>query len=100
MGSSYHMTIFVLEAPGETADDVVALIEPAVIAFCGERYVRVEPIEGEEGEDWRGWSYNAVVCDPEAQYVSAMPFMKGADTFGLYFDDRELVFEPCAAPVY
>lgn len=94
LGPSYHMTIFIPRLEGETAGDAAHSIEGALIQFCGTQYRRVEPVF-RDGEPW--WSYNIVVCDAEAQFVSALPLPWGVDSFSVWYEEREVVFRPSGA---
>ncbi|MGE0601610.1 MAG: hypothetical protein AB7J35_19560 [Dehalococcoidia bacterium] len=87
--TSFHITIFVPRLDGEMKEAATKFIEEALIEFCGARYQRTEPIE-REGEPV--WSYNAVICDEEEQYVSRLPVMRGVSTFSIWSQERQVEF--------
>jgi len=89
LGASYHMTIFIPRAEGETAAAAAREIESALIQFCGTQYRRVEPVF-REGEPF--WSYNVVVCDDEEQFVARLPLMHRVDSFSVWYGDRPVRF--------
>ena len=81
---AYHLTILVAAAEWESKDGITAVIEAQLVTFCGHRYVRVELLDRPGGPIW---SYNAVVCDLEHQYVTHMPLPFGVRTFGVLNSD-------------
>jgi hypothetical protein len=91
LGPAYHMTIFISRPDGETAGELAATVEEALIQFCGTHYRRVEPIF-RDGQPF--WSYNVVVSDDEEQFVSRLPLMRGVASFSVQYGERAVVFSP------
>ena len=89
LGPAYHMTIFIPRLDAETAGELAAAVEEALIEFCGTQYRRVEPIF-REGQPF--WSYNVVACDDEEQFVSQLPLLRGVETFKIWYGEHSVVF--------
>ena len=87
-GIAYYVTIFT-PAAGLSEEDLIAQIERELVTFCGERFIQCELTDRPAGPTW---SFTALACDAEHQYVSRMPLRAGVDTHAILSSDDEILW--------